>query len=269
MKPDEIVETLGKIRNAKSIKELDNQEFRDQMKRLADTTVEYCDKKIPEPDASEIPLAFLRGEPDKVLAKLVEFRSGRLVPVEKPESPSEGAAHSPQPASSKASTPSSNTRPSTSSRPSSAATAAKASISLEDAPSHAHFVWVYRHFVDAFINAMNRREDVKGFYITKGCTRLTLLELNSPELMVHKNKAPEESLTAYVISTHLGVLFTVAHRAPLRAKLGEELRKYGYFTILASYTKATYASILVSIYTSESIFYDFLDLISSFKLVPG
>ena len=73
---------LERVMNAKSVEDLDSETVSRQMKRLAETTVEYSDNKIPEPAASEIISAFLQGHPGAALCRIVELRSGRSLNLE-------------------------------------------------------------------------------------------------------------------------------------------------------------------------------------------
>ena len=77
MKPTEIRETVRKIGSVRSVKEIDNQNFYDQVDKLFDTTLEYLHNKIPEPAASETVAAFISGDPSKAYRRLVELRSRR------------------------------------------------------------------------------------------------------------------------------------------------------------------------------------------------
>ena len=77
MEPAEIRETVRKIWSARSVKEIDNQNFQDQVGQLGDTTYEYFQNKIPERAGSEMIAAFLSGNPSKAYRRLVELRSGR------------------------------------------------------------------------------------------------------------------------------------------------------------------------------------------------
>jgi len=77
IEPREINFLLERVLNAKSAQELDSEAFSRQMMRLSSTTFECSGKKIPEPAASEIIIAFLQGHPGAALCRLVELRSGR------------------------------------------------------------------------------------------------------------------------------------------------------------------------------------------------
>ena len=77
MEPLQILETVSTFGNVRTLSEIDNQQFRNHLEKLVDTTLKYCQNKIPEPAASEIIRAFLEGDPSKAYINMVELRSGR------------------------------------------------------------------------------------------------------------------------------------------------------------------------------------------------
>ncbi len=84
IEPKEIKILLKRVLNAKSVQELDSETVSRQMKKLAETTIEYSENKIPEPAASEIINAFLEGHSGAALCRIVELRSGRSLRDQSP-----------------------------------------------------------------------------------------------------------------------------------------------------------------------------------------
>ena len=201
----QISESVMKISRTKSIEEIDTEIFSQQMKKVHALSVEYFRRKIPEPELSEIPRAFLRGEPATAFIVLIEFRSGRsLRDLNRTDRPS------------------------------------KRPVDLEQKSA---FALVYCNFLAALMNCMLRSEDLCREYLQGGCVPAALSELDSLQFAQNRDESPAESLTAKAISFHLTLLYNVSCESALRAELFKEFQRHGYFPIIKRYTLSKYVKL--------------------------
>ncbi len=225
MTPALITEIVSRISKAKSIKELDTEPVRDQIWQVAMIMNDYNQEKIQEPEASEIPLAFLKGQPASALFVLIEFRSGKPLKNQSQQAPPTAS-------------------PASAATPSATAAAAQPSAKKPvDFEKQSPFAMVYRRFMVAFRYSMFRREDVCRTYIVEGGVGASLRELSAEELLLHMHKAPHECLSASTLSLHLSLIYNAAVNSgpALRAQLSEELEKNGYFPIIKKLSLSQYA----------------------------
>ncbi len=76
----EISQIVSKIGRVQNIQELENQNYKDQLKIVLDVTKDYFSNKFHETESVEIAKAFIQGDPGKSYCRLLEFRSGKLGP---------------------------------------------------------------------------------------------------------------------------------------------------------------------------------------------
>ncbi len=200
-----IAESVSKISKAKFIEEIDTETFSKQMWKVVDFAEEYSQRMIPEPELSQIPRAFVRGEPATAFIVLIEFRSGRsLRDLNRTGRPS------------------------------------KRPVDMEQKSA---FALVYCNFLGSFMAFMNRNEDVKQVFLVGGCVPAALSELDSLQFAQHRDESPAESLTARAISSHLTLLYNVSIRPAMRAELFQDLHRYEYFPILKRYPLSRYMNV--------------------------
>ena len=205
---DQISATLSKISTAKSIQELDTQSFCEKMMKLANAARDYALGRIPGPESSEIPRAFLKGQPAAAFLVIIEFRSGKTTRDRNlKKKPAEGPV---------------------------------------DLDQKSAFALVYSYFLVAFVNCMNRNEEVCREYLQGGCVPAALSELDSLQFAQNRDESPAESLTARAMTHHLSLLYSITSQSPvLKVQLDEELRRNRYFPILKKYTLSKYVSVLL------------------------
>ncbi len=208
MKPTEVREIVFKIGSVRSVKEIDNQNFRDQVETLLDTTLEFGHKKIPEPAASEFVAAFLSGDPSKAYRRLVELRSGRSLGDLRESAESVAG-------------------------------------DIENRESH--FSFIYCNFNSSFGNVMSGTEDVKSVFLSGGCIEAALFELSTKEFIEHKNKSSEKSPTVNAIGIHLSLIYNVSCSNSLKGILAEELQKNRYFGTIIEFTRSKYVQLCLQV----------------------
>ncbi len=219
MELTEIRETVKILGNVRTVKEIDNQQFEDRSKKLSDRTSDYAANKIPDKATSEIPRAFLEGDPSKAYINLIELRSGRSL--------------------------SDKTGP------------FKHSVPLIDIENQqSHFSQIYRNYNRSFLRTMggNPGLDLKKIYVFGGCVEAALRELGCREFILHKNKLIDESPTAYSINTHLRLIYSVSAQESLKPKLSADLLRCGYLPVLKEFIHSSYV-----LHILESIVFDTRD----------
>ena len=220
MKPEKITKTLEKIGNAHSIKELDTEEFKEQMGQLADTTFQYNQNRVPEPEKSKIGAAFLSGDPCRALKRLVDLRRG-----------SEGVGRF--------------------------ASGIRKGFELENPEST--IVWVYRWLLKAFGNVM-RSDDVCREYIESGGLESSLGELNSLEVQQQRDSDPLRSPTAEAICAHLSLIYSTSCWPSVKDALRAELRRCGFFPILMHFAQSTYVLHPTALFPHFFIIYSVVEI---------
>ena len=77
LKPTEISGIVTFIWWVRTVKEIDNQTFSEEVHKLCATTSEYSNNSLSESESTELIDAFLLGDPSKAFCRLAELRSGR------------------------------------------------------------------------------------------------------------------------------------------------------------------------------------------------
>ena len=214
----EIRETVRALGNVRSANEIDNQLFEDRTKKLFDRTFDYYNNKIPKSAASEVPRAFLEGDPSKAYNNLIELRSGRsLTDQSGPFRPS--------------------------------------SVLVDIENEQSHFSKIYRNYNGSLTSALQGFEFCEN-YLSGGCVEAGLRELGSCEFIKYRDKPFTESPTARAINIHLCLLYNVSSRESLKPRLSAELQRSGYFPILREFTRSAYVLKPILLYFLEILFID-------------
>ena len=199
--PTGITEFVGEMSNAKSFLELETQAILKKMESLYVTFRFNIKNTSKKTNIAEIFRAFMSAHPGSSLCNLIALRSGRIK----------------RNISLNVDTP----------------------VNLED--SESKFALIYNYFLGIFVNAMNKRKDVKNEYFSSGCVKESLLELKSLDFIKHKDKSPRVSPTAYAITAHLTLIYKTSREESLIVGLREELKRNDYFTILKIFGGSKYA----------------------------
>ncbi len=176
---------LVKLRNAKSLKDITEDELKKEMSQLCRIMSAHAFGEFTFPESYNIINAFRNGDPAAVLRKLVELRSG-----------------------------------SASDQRSSAANLVD--IDIED--TELTFSRVYSNFFSALLNS-SLDVDVCRQLLSGNAIEFILWELNSTTISKYKGESPLESPTAAVINMQLGIIAHIYYPGNLRSELRRELQK--------------------------------------------